>query len=139
MTHIYESLEKNELLQLSFEREKSQVKVDGKLQAAGKGWSTKLNGLQPNSGRSFRSLSRYCTCSRPFTIRTVHFQDRSLPGPSTFRIVHIELTFLLYWFNYLEPPTHYRNPAIFRNASVDFVITWIFLNLSLNGRLSIVK
>lgn len=51
---MYESLEKNEMLQLSFEREKAHVKVGGKLQAAGKGRSTKVNGLQPNSGRSLK-------------------------------------------------------------------------------------
>ena len=41
---MYESLEKSEMLQLSSEHEKSHVKVDGQLQAAENGRSTKLDG-----------------------------------------------------------------------------------------------
>ena len=44
MTHIYESLENNKMLQLSSEREKSKVKVDGQLKVAENERSLKLNG-----------------------------------------------------------------------------------------------
>ena len=85
---MYESLEKNQMLQLSFEHEKSHVKDGGKLQAAGKGRSTKANGLQRNSGRSFRPLLSNCTCSvdkdrpisEPSIFRTNHFQGHPLSG-----------------------------------------------------------
>ena len=54
MTHIYESLEKNEMLQLS--SDKSHVKVQGQFQAAKNGKSVKLNG--PETEQSQRSVPK---------------------------------------------------------------------------------